>query len=578
MKNLKIGTRLCMGFLLVVALMVAVSGISVYKMRGMNTEADLLAHDRGPKIVTVHDYIVRLNREARYFRNIILFKDPAKIKKELERIEIAKKEAGLRFASLDKSIKSAKGRELLGVIANYRQKFGSLISRFDSLVREDRKDEAFQLLVGEVRPVQLAYMNALNDLIDYQVLLMDKSGEAAKNAYETARLVMFGLTGGAFLLAIIIALWVTRSITSPLNEAVKVAETVANGDLTSKVVVQSKDETGQLMQALKDMNESLVRAVSDVRTSSDTIATASQQIAAGNMDLSSRTEQQASSLEETASSMEELTSTVRQNADNARQANQLAVTASEVAVRGGSAVSDVVDTMGSINESSKKMADIINVIDGIAFQTNILALNAAVEAARAGEQGRGFAVVATEVRNLAQRSASAAQEIKDLIDGSVAMIEFGGTLAENAGSTMEEVVASIQRVNDIVAEITAASREQSDGIEQVNQAIIQMDQVTQQNAALVEEAAAAAESLQDQSVVLADVVGIFKLDASQVRSSGRQSTPMASSHQSLSVVAKTERRGPDRAQNVTRLASLQNSVAAPEHHSMVATGGDWEEF
>ena len=579
MKNLKIGTRLCMGFLLVVVMMIAVSGIGTFKMKAMNVEAELLANDRGPKIVTVHDYIVRLNREARYFRNIILFKDPAKIQKELERIEIAKKEAGQRFDVLDKSIKSTKGRELLGVVANYRQKFGSLIGRFDDLVKQDRKDDAFQLLVTEVRPVQLAYMDALNDLIDYQVLLMKQSGEAAESAYESARLMMLGLTGAAFVLAIIIALMVTRSITSPLNEAVKVAQTVAEGDLTSRVDVQSKDETGQLMQALKDMNESLVRTVGNVRSSSDTIATASQQIAAGNMDLSSRTEQQASSLEETASSMEELTSTVRQNAENARQANQLAVTASDVAVKGGEVVGEVVETMGVINESSKKMADIINVIDGIAFQTNILALNAAVEAARAGEQGRGFAVVATEVRSLAQRSASAAQEIKTLIEDSVEKVGQGTQLVESAGTTMEEVVDSIRRVHDIMGEITAASQEQSEGIEQVNQAVIQMDQVTQQNAALVEEAAAAAESLQGESVNLTDVVGVFKLEASQLSLAANSRSGAASSQNKLAVVQKVERRGHSRAQNVTRLPST-SMAAAPERvkANSAPASEDWEEF
>ncbi len=580
MKNLKIGTRLTISFLLVVALMIAVSGIGVFKMKAMNAEANLLAHDRGPKIVTVHDYIVRLNREARYFRNIILFKDPARIKQELDKLEVAKKEAGEKFDILDKGIKSTKGRELLGVISNHRQKFGSLIGRFDSLVEQGKKDEAFELLVGDLRPVQLAYMNALNDLIDYQVSLMKQSGEAAESAYESARLIMLGLTGGAFFLAIIIAIWITRSITGPLNEAVKVAQTVAGGDLTGKVEVQSTDETGQLMQALKDMNESLVRTVGNVRASSDIIATASQQIAAGNMDLSSRTEQQASSLEETASSMEELTSTVRQNADNARQANLLAVTASDVAVKGGVVVGEVVETMSAINDSSKKMSDIINVIDGIAFQTNILALNAAVEAARAGEQGRGFAVVATEVRSLAQRSANAAREIKELIDDSVEKVGQGTQLVESAGSTMEEVVASIKRVHDIMGEITAASQEQSEGIEQVNQAIIQMDQVTQQNAALVEEAAAASESLQGESVNLTEVVSVFRLDANQFSSTNTSTSGAASSHKKLAVVAKTDRRGPNRAQNVARLPSASTKVALPERAKAAnaPASEDWEEF
>ena len=438
------------------------------------------------------------------------------------------------------------------------------------------------MLVGELRPVQLGYMEALNKLIDYQVSLMDASGNSAAEIYAFSRTLMIGLTGAAVVLAFLVAFWVTRSITGPMSEAVKVAQTVAKGDLTSRIEVQSRDETGQLLQALKDMNESLIRIVGDVRSSTETIATASQQIASGNMDLSSRTEQQASSLEETASSMEELTSTVRQNAENARQANQLAVTASDVAIRGGEVVSEVVETMGAINESSKKMSDIIGVIDGIAFQTNILALNAAVEAARAGEQGRGFAVVATEVRSLAQRSAAAAREIKELIDNSVDKVSEGSKLVETAGSTMEEVVNSIKRVHDIMAEITAASQEQSEGIEQVNQAVIQMDQVTQQNAALVEEAAAAAESLQDQSKVLTDVVSVFRLDTNQVRlsESGSNRSRASSSVKKLEVVRKVERRGPNRAQNVTRLPVHSTESAESERVKVASAsaGDDWEEF
>jgi methyl-accepting chemotaxis protein len=326
-----------------------------------------------------------------------------------------------------------------------------------------------------------------------------------------ARNLMLALGAFAILAGAAIAWFITRTITRPIGEAVEVAEKVAAGDISSRIEVRSKDETGRLMSALKAMNESLVRIVREVRTGTDTIATASSQIASGNQDLSSRTEQQASSLEQTAASMEELTSTVKQNADNARQANQLAVSASEVALKGGSVVSQVVDTMGSIDASSKKIVDIIGVIDGIAFQTNILALNAAVEAARAGEQGRGFAVVASEVRSLAQRSAAAAKEIKTLIGDSVEKVEAGSKQVEEAGRTMEEIVGSVRRVTDIMGEITAASQEQTSGIEQINQAISQMDQVTQQNAALVEEASAAAQSLQEQAGSLVQAVSVFKL-------------------------------------------------------------------
>ncbi|MEW6590600.1 MAG: methyl-accepting chemotaxis protein, partial [Pseudomonadota bacterium] len=344
--------------------------------------------------------------------------------------------------------------------------------------------------------------------------------DVAKQEFETAQArsaLSRNVSIAAIIIGLVLSTWLglmlIRAITRPLDEAVRLARSVANGDLTQRIDVRSQDEIGQLMQALKDMNAALVRVVGQVRAGVDTVATASNQIASGNLDLSSRTEEQASSLEETASSMEELTSTVKQNAENARQANQLVVSTADVAVKGGEVVGQVVDTMASIKESSRKIADIIGVIDGIAFQTNILALNAAVEAARAGEQGRGFAVVASEVRNLAQRSAGAAKEIKALIEDSVGKVEAGGQLVDEAGHTMEEIVASVKRVTDIMSEIAAASQEQSSGIEQVNQAISQMDDVTQQNAALVEEAAAAAESLQDQATKLAEAVSVFRLEA-----------------------------------------------------------------
>ena len=332
------------------------------------------------------------------------------------------------------------------------------------------------------------------------------------------------------------------------------------------------------MQALQEMNHSLVGMVGQVRSGTDTIATASSQIAAGNMDLSSRTEQQASSLEETAASMEELTTTVKQNADNARQANQLAAAASAVAVKGGAVVSQVVDTMASINDSSKKIVDIISVIDGIAFQTNILALNAAVEAARAGEQGRGFAVVATEVRNLAQRSAAAAKEIKTLIGDSVDKVAAGSKLVGEAGNTMDEVVASVRRVTDIMGEITAASVEQSAGIEQVNQAIAQMDEVTQQNAALVEEAAAAAHSLQDQAGSLAQVVGVFRLDgrhAAAVTTTAKSALATVRSTPAVHLAAPARK---------TAKAAPANTALAGSRPVRSATAAnaagddDWEEF
>ncbi len=371
------------------------------------------------------------------------------------------------------------------------------------------------------------------------------------------------------ILAIVIGMLLIRAIVGPLNEAIGVANAVASGDLTSRIHVNSTNETGRLLQALKTMNDNLVDLVSKVRTGTDQISTASSEIASGNSDLSQRTEEQASSLEETASSMEELTSTVKQNSDNARQANQLAASASEVAVKGGAVVGQVVQTMSSINESSKKIVDIISVIDGIAFQTNILALNAAVEAARAGEQGRGFAVVATEVRTLAQRSAAAAKEIKELISDSVNKVEDGTRLVDEAGATMDEIVSAVKRVTDIMAEISAASQEQSSGIEQVNQAVTQMDEVTQQNAALVEEAAAAAESMRDQAQALTQAVGTFKL------SGGDSSSALASVKRSNrpTTVAKLPNRGP-----ATRKVAASSEASQPRKVAAGGGGDVWEEF
>ncbi|MDP2109496.1 MAG: methyl-accepting chemotaxis protein [Thiobacillus sp.] len=354
------------------------------------------------------------------------------------------------------------------------------------------------------------------DLVDVAFKVLDAILSDRVAAEQRALwLVLGGCVPGAIALWIIVL--TARTTTRSIGQAVQLAQHVAAGDLTSKIEVTSTDEAGHLLAALKDMNESLAGIVSNVRQSSDSIAAGSAQIAAGNLDLSSRTEQQAASLEETASTMEELTSTVKENAEQAHHASKLVLSTAEIAASGGEVVGKVVDTMSSIKESSRKIADIIGVIDGIAFQTNILALNAAVEAARAGEQGRGFAVVASEVRNLAQRSASAAKEIKTLITDSVEQVEAGRKLVDEAGEAMEDIVTSVQLVAGIISGSAAASQEQSCGIEQVNQAIAQMDQVTQQNAALVEEAAAAAGSLQDQADKLAEVVSVFKLESGACR-------------------------------------------------------------
>ncbi len=397
----------------------------------------------------------------------------------------------------------------------------------------------------------------------------------AQKQYENILLISSVVIALGIFLAIIIGFLLIRAIVAPLTEAVNIANAVASGDLTSRIEVTSTNETGRLLQALKTMNDNLVDLVGKVRMSTDSIATASSEIATGNSDLSQRTEEQASSLEETASSMEELTSTVKQNADNARQANQLASGASEIAVKGGAVVGQVVQTMSSINESSKKIVDIISVIDGIAFQTNILALNAAVEAARAGEQGRGFAVVATEVRTLAQRSAAAAKEIKELINDSVRKVEDGTRLVDEAGATMDEIVSAVKRVTDIMSEISAASDEQSSGIEQVNQAVTQMDEVTQQNAALVEEAAAAAESMQEQAQSLTQAVTLFKLSGGHATAP----TPVKRSNRPAGVIKIPKRGSIARKPVVSTNTSPAVTPLSTQPRKVSAVGGDdWEEF
>jgi methyl-accepting chemotaxis protein len=369
----------------------------------------------------------------------------------------------------------------------------------------------FALYDNVARRQSLIIQAHLDALITLNQSYATQAAEDGSRAQERARRLIFVMTGAALLLCGAGAWWVIRSITAPLAEAVKVAQRVATGDLASDIAEHGRDEIGQLFDALRQMNGSLAGIVGNVRTSTDAIGVATREITSGNADLSARTESQAGSLEETASSMEQLTQTVKQNAEHARQANQVAVSASDHALKGGQVVGRVVQTMGSIKESSGKIVDIIGVIDGIAFQTNILALNAAVEAARAGEQGRGFAVVAAEVRSLAQRSAGAAREIKSLISDSVEKVDAGSRLVDEAGKTMGDIVASVRHVAGIMAEIAAASEEQSNGIEHVNQAITQMDEMTQQNAALVEQAAAVAVSMQEQAVQLAQAVAVFKL-------------------------------------------------------------------
>ncbi|SFU99156.1 methyl-accepting chemotaxis protein [Pseudoduganella namucuonensis] len=512
MKNLKIGVRLGLGFGAIVAFMLGLSIMSVSRLGAMNDGMNLIMKDRYPKVLLANDTITLTIDNGRMLRSMLLSASDEEAEKFKRIVESTNRPKIVEdLAKMEKLISTEKGKQLFKEIMDKRALLDPKYDKLYALAKSD-KDAAAEFLRNDFAATNNAYWAALDAMAKFQSEQMDEGGANADEVYLATRTLIVAVTSITLVLAGLVALVITRSVTRPMSEAVKVAQTVARGDLTSRIEVSRKDEAGQLLQALKEMNDSLVNIVGQVRTGTDTIATASKQIASGNLDLSSRTEQQASSLEETASSMEEMTSTVKQNADNARQANQLAISASEVAVKGGAVVSQVVDTMESINASSKKIVDIIGVIDGIAFQTNILALNAAVEAARAGEQGRGFAVVASEVRNLAQRSAAAAKEIKTLIGDSVEKVDIGAKLVDQAGSTMQAIVESIKSVTDIMGEITAASQEQTSGIEQINHAIAQMDEVTQQNAALVEEAAAAAGSLQDQAGSLAQVVSVFKLN------------------------------------------------------------------
>ncbi|WP_034292285.1 methyl-accepting chemotaxis protein [Herbaspirillum sp. RV1423] len=511
--NMKIGKRLGLGFAAILALSAVIAAIGVWRLQSVAQATQAMMDIPLAKERMIGDWYRYTYAGIRRTTAVAKSTDPslsAFFRPETEEATRISSELQKKIAEL---LASDEEKQLYDKIMAQRKVYLSTRDVIYKAKAEPNPDPAMiaAALEKDYLPASKLYQEQVESLLQLQRKKIDElNSHIAEIAAQSANLLIV-LEVLMLALGIMCAWYLTTGITRPLNTAVGISRRVAEGDLSVEITVSSKDEAGQLLQALQDMNNSLRGIVSNVRTGTDTIATASSQIASGNLDLSSRTEQQAGSLEETASAMEELTSTVKQNADNARQANQLAVSASEVAMQGGSVVGKVISTMGSINDSSKKIVDIISVIDGIAFQTNILALNAAVEAARAGEQGRGFAVVASEVRSLAQRSAAAAKEIKSLIDDSVEKVGTGSKLVEQAGSTMEEVVASVKRVTDIVGEISSASQEQSTGIEEVNRAITQMDESTQQNAALVEQAAAAAQSLQEQAGKLAQLVSVFNI-------------------------------------------------------------------
>ena len=561
-----IAKRLYLLITFVAVCLSGLAGIGIYQMNRVYVAANYANINTVPSIVILDEAFGALANLRVFLWQYLATTDGAQKEQLRNRMNEMSSDFIKALNKYEKEcLSDEKDRSLLQADLSAFGDYTTLRESILALGKEGKAEEGMQLLLKN-QAVLAKLANAFQAHRDYNTFLGQKGADDGATMLKSANslavvialIALIGVTGMGLLLS--------RKIINSLNEAVVVAQTVAAGDLTYDIKVTGNDEVGRLMRALKEMNISLLKIVGEVRSGTETISTASTQIATGNLDLSTRTEQQAGSLEETASSMEELTSTVRQNADNARQANTLAVSASDMAVKGGAVVSQVVERMGTINESAKKIVDIISVIDGIAFQTNILALNAAVEAARAGEQGRGFAVVASEVRNLAQRSAAAAKEIKSLIDKSVDQVAAGSRLVDEAGSAMHDIVESVRRVTDVVSEISAASQEQTSGIEQINKAIIHMDEVTQQNAALVEEAAAAAASLQDQASNLSVVVSVFqiaKIDRSvpgesAVKPANRQAPRKESSDKNISL------------RNVMpamRLSSANNK-----------SGSDWQEF
>ena len=567
--NIQIGKRLAIGFTLILAMTAVIATVGIWRLNEVAEATHAMMTQPLTKERLIVDWYTQIFGAVRRTAAIVKSTDPALGPFFKDDAAVTAKSAADLVKQIEPLIAGGAEQALYSKIIAQRKLYTAGRDGAIKAKADGNTDEATRIFEQEFMPAAKVYQESLRELVAMQRKHMDATARSIEEIEAFSTTLIAALAAGAVLLGALCSWLLTAGIVRPIREAVQLAETVASGDLTRQIDVSSSDETGALLRALRQMNDSLVGIVSQVRSGTDSISTASREIADGNLDLSARTEQQASALEETAASMEELTTTVRQNADNARQANQLSLAASEIAVQGGAVVDQVIATMGSINDSSRKIVDIIGVIDGIAFQTNILALNAAVEAARAGEQGRGFAVVASEVRTLAQRSAAAAKEIKGLIGDSVEKVDAGTVLVDQAGTTMDQVVASIRRVTDIMAEISSASAEQTGGIEQVNSAIGQMDEVTQQNAALVEEAAAAAGSMQEQAGQLAQVVSVFKLDRDAASPVIKRAAPRA-----LAV------RAPAARPVAAPVKASQPSVAAPQRKRAVAAtaGDDWEEF
>ena len=577
MGNLKISTRLAGAFGLLVLLLVGLAVAAYSQLSSIHDDTLDLADKWLPSVQVVNQMEAQATINRVVVATHILNTDEAAMGGIEQEITQGRDKLAKQRQTYEKLISSPEEKRLYEEFSAAWKKYAETNDKVLAHSRKNESDQARALLQGESRQNYAAAMALLDKLVELNGAGAKQSKAASERSYSVALTTLFVTAALAIAVAVVAALWLIRSITGPLARAVHAADLVAAGDLTVQIQADSQDETGKLLQSLDKMQQALVRTVSTVRQNAESVASASAQIASGNHDLSARTESQASALEETAASMEELGSTVRQNADNARQANQLAVSASTVAVQGGEVVSQVVETMKGITTASNKIADIIGVIDGIAFQTNILALNAAVEAARAGEQGRGFAVVASEVRSLAGRSAEAAKEIKSLIGASVERVEQGNVQAERAGQTMTEVVNAIRRVTDIMGEIIAASSEQSAGVSQVGEAVTQMDQATQQNAALVEQMAAAAGSLSGQARELVEAVAVFKLAQG---ASGQWSA--APAHKPVAAPAPRPA-APRPSLGAKKPASAPASkpaasLSAPKPVAAADGQGDWESF
>ncbi|ACR28962.1 methyl-accepting chemotaxis protein [Burkholderia glumae] len=528
--RLSIKAKLLGAFGLLAAVVIGISAFALNALSDTNHAFASYTQGINARANVAEEVRTAVDRRAVAARNLVLVTRPEDVAVEKAEVERAHADVRQRLAQLQSMLAAAPdatdhARELAAAIAEVERRYGPVAQRIVDLALQGKRDAATLAIDDECRPLLVELVRATDAYAAYTREREAELAQAGAERYASIRNLMAVISAAAVLLAIVAGLWLTRAITRPLSDAVRVARTVADGDLTSHIQVRGHDETRDLLDALDTMNTRLAGIVSRVREGSSSIASAVGEIAAGNIDLSQRTEEQAASLEETAATMEQFTSTVRLNAENARQASELASSASEVAQRGSHAVGRVVRTMNDIGERSSKIADITGIIEGIAFQTNILALNAAVEAARAGEEGRGFAVVASEVRSLAQRSSVAAKEIKDLITTSVQTVHDGAAVADEAGRTMTEVTQAVARVTDIMEQIASASTEQSRGIEQVNLAITQMDNTTQQNAALVEQAAAASKSLEMQGRQLDETVARFRLGATRPDAPAASSVP-----------------------------------------------------